>query len=419
MGLWLLRTAPVWGRDDDVLDAVTRAFTAAIADPAWRELIEVEREEAVVGIGLHPAEERVRFDLDGDRLRVAARTNSAGPGYHAYVADLLDQVADDLGFAWDLPEDLESYVATRDFDALQAEACAWLRTVAGGVTEHVREGVTSIAVSLSPGFNLVDEPRIASPLGLWEPAWFAEVATLPDHALPARARAFFPWFDRALDASVWVRAGLAIAWMDVPWRAPRDAEDEASYRRALSCLTRARAMDAKADVPAAVEADLRRLLDSRGQAMTAPAVDGVGFRRRVQRWPLAGGWTMDLPGYYTSRVEREGQTEVMWFPGRTVRVSTITARDERGRPAPAHELLKIAAATEGEALTFTRAHLHGQAALLSEEEDGARFFTLQGGVAAPGELCVVTISFSDPADREWAVATWSSAFHPGPAAPEA
>lgn len=420
MGLWLERTAPTWS-GEEILDRVTAAVMDALPDPTWRELVEVDREGPVLGLGLHPAEERVRCAVDGDRLTVSARTNSAGPGYHAFLVDLLDRVADLCGFEWDPPEDLSGFVAMRDFQALQAEACEWLGGVVAGVTARLREGMTSLGVSLPEGTLVVGEERVASPLGLWSREWFEEAFALDaeGEAFAARARAFFPWFDAPLDASVWARAGLAIAWIELPWRAPRDPAEERRYRQALTCFARARALDPAATaaaLPDGLEAEVRRLLEARGKPLEAPAADGIGLRRRTLRWPLAGGWTLDLPGYFTSTVERDGQTEVIWFPGRTVRVSTITARDRHGNPPPADELLRTGAGSAAEpGLTFTRGHLSGQATLVAEEEDGAPFFTLQGGVAAPGELCVVTISFSNPADEEWALETWASAFHPGPA----
>ena len=420
MGLWLERTAPAWS-GDEVLDQVASAIMDALPDPAWRELVELEREGRTLALGLHPAEERVRCVVEGDRLTVSARTSSAGPGFHAFLVELLDRVADLCGFEWDPPEDLTGFSATRDFEALQAEACEWLSGVAAGVTERLREGMTSLGVSLPEGTVVVGERRVASPLGLWTAEWFEQTASFPADSDASRARAatFFPWFGAALDASVWARAGLTIAWVELPWRAPREATEERRYRQTLACFARARALDpaaTEAALPAGLEADVRRLLDARGKPLEAPAAEGIGLRRRTLRWPLAGGWTLDLPGYFTSTVERDGQTEVIWFPGRTVRISTITARDRHGDPPPAEELLRTGAGSTAEpGMRFKRGHLSGQASLVAEEEDGEPFFTLQGGVAAPGELCVVTISFSNPDDEKWAMETWASAFHPGPA----
>ncbi|MCO5171847.1 MAG: hypothetical protein M9894_36570 [Planctomycetes bacterium] len=409
MGMYLERTAPAWA-GEGALDGLAEALLEALPDPAWRDLVDVERDGATLAVALHPAEEALRCEVKGDRLHVGGRTNSAGPGYHAFLIDLLDRAGEACGLVWDPPEDL---TASEDLSALQAGAADWLREVARRIAELAREGHGSLGVSLPEGTVLVDERRVASPLGLWEPAWFEETAALEGDALLARAAAFFPWFGGGLDAAAWARAGLVIAWVELPWRAPRDDAEARRYQQARLCFARARSLDPEVALPPGVEDEVRRLLDARGRQLEAPAADGVGFRRRVLRWALAGGWSIELPGYYTSTLERGGETKLIWFPGRTVRVSTFSMRVPDGSAPPVEHLLRDVPADQGPVATFERGHLRGQAVFLEEEEEGKRFFTLQGEVAAPGEVCVVTVSFTDAADRDWAIATWASAFHPG------
>jgi hypothetical protein len=409
MGTWLERTARLYG-GGDALHRFAEALLAALPDPAWRDLVERhggdERAPDDVSFVLHPAEEPLRLSLDADVLRAEARTNSAGPGYHAFVTELLDAAAEACGLDWDPQEDATSYVATRDFPALQREACAWLRAVGKKLSEMAREGYASLNVSM--GIVVVDEPRIASPLGFWPATWFDETARAEGDALDRRGAEFFPWYRRGLDADAWARAGLAIAWSELPWRAPRDREEERRYRQAVLCFSRARALDANVALPANVDEEVRALLDARGQPLKAPAPDGIGFRRRVLRWPLPGGWTLEAPGYFLSTVEREGDTKVLYFPGRTVRVSTLTFEH---RPS-AKAILERHPQPE-DPLRFTRGHLEGLASLVAEQDGEQRSWVLQGAVAAPGELCLVTVSFADPKDRDWAIGVWSSAFHVG------
>lgn len=414
MGLWLHRTAPAWA-GEGALDGLAAALLEALPDPIWRELVDVERDGPALAVSLHPAEEAVRFQVEGDRLSVSARTNSAGPGYHAFLHDLLDRAGEACGLVWDPPEDLGSAAAAGDIEALQDEAATWLKAVAERLGELTRKGYRALGVSLPEGTSLVDEPRVASPLGLWEPSWFEETAAAEGEALRRRAAEFFPWWREGMSAEVWARAGLTIAWVDLPWRAPRDDAETRRYQQARLCFARARTLDPEIALPPGLEDEVRAQLDARGKPLQPPAPEGVGFRRRLLRWELAGGWSIELPGYYTSAIERGGETKLIWFPGRTVRVSTFSMRVPDGSAPPAEHLLRKVGDDEGPVATFQRGHLRGQAVFLAEEEeDGQRFYTLQGEVAAPGEVCVVTVSFSDPQDRDWAIQTWSSVFHPGP-----
>src|SRR4051812_39896471 len=56
-------------------------------------------------LGLHPAEERIEISTTGGgRVVVSARTSGAGPGYHAFVCELLDAVGARLDVRWQGPD---------------------------------------------------------------------------------------------------------------------------------------------------------------------------------------------------------------------------------------------------------------------------------------------------------------------------
>ena len=60
-------------------------------------------------------EEEISGYWEDDMLVIQAKTNSAGPGYHAYVCELIDGI----GIAPARVEDESGYFETRDFDTLK------------------------------------------------------------------------------------------------------------------------------------------------------------------------------------------------------------------------------------------------------------------------------------------------------------
>jgi len=90
----------------------------------------------VLYLELHPAEEDVRFFVDDhDYLICSARTSSAGPGYHAFLVELLEMIQGPakISWIWDDEEkefmDETTYFSKRDFNTLQMEMVVILYTL--------------------------------------------------------------------------------------------------------------------------------------------------------------------------------------------------------------------------------------------------------------------------------------------------
>ena len=94
---------------------------------------------------LVPFEEDVYGNWQNGKLCISAKTNSAGPGYHAYLIDILDG----LGVKPTSVEDEAGYYETRDYTALQNEMAHWLKVVGSMVVDAIDKGSSNLAVSLS------------------------------------------------------------------------------------------------------------------------------------------------------------------------------------------------------------------------------------------------------------------------------
>lgn len=413
MGTWIQAEAELprrrWlgrllGRDR--LAALASAVVESIGDAALSGLASITPGREEVAIELCPVEEPILLRRRGDEVSVRARTNSAGPGYHAFVVDLLARAGARAGVRWRAPDGSMKFADDGDPVALQRAAMTWLRAVASSVS---RSTSRCRAVSLPSGFAIADDPRIATPMGPRHEQWFAELAGLEGDDLLARGAESFPWWAPALDAHAWARLGVATAWVDVPWRRPTSSRENAACTFAKAALLRALELDPSAPVPRAeLDAIVDLLAREPDQRETPPSPEGLGYRRRDMLRPLPGPWHLAVPGYAHEALEHEGQTRVYWFDGWTLRGSSFSS----ARPVPAEELLADDGPPPDHALSYESGGLVARAYVERASEDSAQgprsYWVLCGAVAVPGELCRVTICFDGDAQRPTVERMWRS-----------
>lgn len=396
--------------EPEVLHALRDALPLAIGDLLHTHLSEMWRTEDGLAARLHPAEEAVEFRLEpAGLLTASAKTSSAGPGYHAFLVHLLEQLGEqcDLSWVWEDSErgflDEAGYFGDRDFGRLQSEMAGWLRSLARHITSE--DGYAHLALSLPADFQVPGDYFAISSLGYWDRQWFESVSEASEGELYERSAEFFPWWSRDRDARFWLNCGLVKAWVDLSWRPPQDDHELAGCRRTLECLELAQRLDPGLPLPDREIDDLNLLVGEADRPDFRPAEEGVGFHRRPMRRPLTGGWTIVVPGFYYDEMEDDHTTVVYWYANRTVRGSSLSFE-----PGPSPDAAAPEPDEAHRELEFAEAHLTGVADIEWFEEEDESYWRLQGEVRAPGRICILSICFEDAADREWAVETRKSTF---------
>lgn len=365
-----------------------------------------------IAVSLFPIEENVEFSREGERLACSAKTSTAGPGYHAYLNEFLDALAVALGLAWQEAdadwEDETGYRKSRAFGGLQDAMALFVKQLAQIVLTKIDDFETPILLGMPVGFAPRSKAFIASPKGEWSREWTEEVAGAEGSRLRELAAEYFPWWDRGASARNLRSFALARCWMDVRWTVPQDADERSLCEFVLRCFEEARRLDSSLLIPREAE-ELRRLLTP-DAALVAPAPEGVGYRRRAMGRSLPGGWSIELPGYFSEERESDGSTQVYYFLDKTVRASTFTARGPEG--ATAADLLSHIAEGEVNArpLSLAGDHLAGKFMFERDENEGC--FLLRAYVARADAFCVASIYFEDERERPWAEAAAATLFAP-------
>ena len=358
---------------------------------------------------IHPAEEPLQIFIEEDnRVFVMGRTAGAGPGYHAFLVGIVDQIGTELELDWTWEDDT-SFAQSYDFDKVQESMTEWLAYVAKCMLKNAAAD-DHFSVSLPLGFQVLGEHFCASPLGFIEKSWFEDFLQNED-SRQQKAAQFFPWWTEERDSEFYFRLGLNLLWTEVPWHFPVNPEDARIPSLALDCFKRAKELDETLTPPQKELKEIKRLLATTSQIELPPSREGIGYRRHVLREKLAGDWFIDVPGFFHFETENDGATEIFWHGSRTIRVTSLTVKGKNGQvlsPREVLQQLKIPDDLGEEELLRQGDNLIGRANVEIHEDDGDEYWSLTCQAAAPGSYCLLTICYDEEEDKKWAFETWQS-----------
>lgn len=417
MGLGLQISALI-ERPGGTLERIAETIRSLVHEPLDRLLLDMDEEDGVFYVQLHPAEEPVRFVLDGGTLSVSAKTSSAGPGYHAWLVDVLDEIARRLQLAWDWSNhgngegDETGFRDSYDYTQLQHSMAGWLRALAGMLTEQDGSG-GPIALSMPAGEGFVGDAFAVSPMGRWSRDWFEALHDADDGTLLDAAAEFFPAWHPRDDARYWLNCGSVLAWYALRWVTPEDDAERDLYKATLGCFARAHQMNPTIRLPEPEIREMWALLA--GEREGQPPFDGgIGFRRGLMERPLGGGWTARLPGYFARRLEGDGSAVVYCQGAREVHATaTLVAGPDDDSQAGAQAVRDKAAEadTDPYAFTFHDGHTLGWATSLGDAPNA----TMQAMLGSGARVCLLTVHHEDTDDgRDWAEATIRGVSCPAP-----
>jgi hypothetical protein len=408
---WLAQAA-VWFEEigDAVLDA---------------QLVRDSEDRPGLLVLLHATAPAVEIWLGGTgKIRVAAVTTPTGPGYHQYLCNLLRRFSGEYGFTWiaDDCSDPTGYFATRHRAALEDHFLRWLAEECG---------TDQRAIGLSPDHGFTYPAEVLTPLGPRTRDWARAVA-----AEPLCGADFFAWWHPDLDSPFYRNRALARLWCDFPWRAPlTEIEGEVADQIANDLAT-AFKLDPAGELPwpewlellEAIQADAEgdqfcvtpadrvlsiELWKRAGLAPTEENVPRIGYRRFPIRVQLDNGWTLEVPGSFTTEWDEE-RNWTAWDRTRTVWFRRIGYTKPGGALPTAAEALEVGKKSlhEGEPVSRIETEgVLGEAVFSPAEEEGRTVWRLSGVAGTVGELAVCNIYLESETDRGWAVRTWQSLRH--------
>jgi hypothetical protein len=369
--------------------------------------------DAELRIGLHPAAaDAVIGAGDEGAVHLSARTEAPGPGYHTFVARLVERLGLALDIAWAPPgtdgsRDDAGFLTGSGRAGVERTYLGRLGAALSAVREARRRGTGGAHVGLPAGVRFTIEGALGTSLGPRDDAWLDAALADPQAALD-----IVPWWADATDARYLLNGALCLMWTEVRWRPPATPDERAVFDEVARLLWRALPLDPDLAYP---WREWLELLDLRG--LDDPAARQVARRAAEipEDRPLIGyrrqpvtvvheGWRLDVPGSFTER-----RTDEEWSGGeggRNITIAAVATGTDRGPMAPEAFLDQVAGDFGADALHHRAGPVVGRARLRTDPSSGVEIGVLEAFSAAVGTGAAIRIEFGDPADWQWALETW-------------
>src|SRR5688572_13489495 len=258
----------------------------------FKDFLSFSDNENILYATIHPCEEPMHFELSDNIIFCLAKTNSVGPGYHAYLVELVEKLGKNVGIKWnwdlqegeEFYEDETGYYKLRNYKQLQLEMLRWLNALCRNYVKDA-EG-EQIMVSLPLGFPRMKLDYFAvSPVRIWERDWFNNVAGLEPENLYWAGKEFFIWWSKEHDADFYKQTGIALLNVECPWHSPIDEKEKKLLSIINQCFDRARKIDPFIKLP---EDDWKTVKSLLEESETEIPQTEYGYRKHLM--------TFDLPG---------------------------------------------------------------------------------------------------------------------------
>ncbi len=394
MGLGLYLFGDCLKPRDALLEEMVVAAREAHPDVVLGKLIEFnEQGHRALWLTLHPAEEPLELSVTGSgRVLASARTSAAGPGYHAFVCELLDLFAKEFSIRWEGVDptgqtgDDTGYFHHRDRARLESEMRGWLRAIGRSLSATEPVTWSGVAVSMPASGPQFEADGVVTPLGPRDAAYWKQLET-DDEA----ARQFFPWWEPGTGPGYLLGRALCRMWTDVRWKVPETDPERATHAEVLVLLQHAYEREPARAFPFAEWAEL---LAFRGEALPKGAPEpssapSIGYRRREVVAKPFTGVAIRVPGAFSESYDKRGSWSA-WEEGRTVWLSLLAGkRGGKAPPVDQPEPTVEHTSEDGEAMH----RVHGKRVVVTETEVRA---------------LMVSVVFTKAEHEAWAREVWAS-----------
>ena len=384
---------------------------AANSKGLFKGFLSFSESENTLYATLHPCEETVRFEYTNGNLICSAKTNSVGPGYHAYLVELIEKVGTELHipWKWNLEEgeefysDETEYYNHRDFKQLQFEMLKWLNALAKSFTDEADNEQCMFTMPL--GYPRMKLNYIAvSPLGFWTREVFKKIAHSEANELEWAGKDFFIWWNKVDDAQFYKKTGIALLNVECPWHYPADDTEKKLLSNIDNCFVMAKKLDTQVDLPSTDWKAVKSFLNEEDTEI--PETD-FGYKKHLMAFDLPGKWMIDLPGnlYYTV----DENSEVYYDRERNVRSICYTRNDDKSDQEYADGFFQEKDNAGAEVLT-SGTEIPGKAVVYYtiDKDVEQEYWVLQGVKVKGNKFVFATISYPTEDYKQWAIDTWNS-----------
>jgi hypothetical protein len=365
-------------------------------------------------LDLHPGAESVKFSIDrGDCVHIRARTSAAGPGYHAYLCDLIIQLGKDLDISWIASQqaDQTKYFQTQDLSLLNLSFINWFGELAQDILNSESKGAGNAICMPSDSFYPDLQHSLLTQLGPRHSAWLEAIASRELDNID-----ICPWWEPGFGASYHLGHALTNMWNEVRWRKPIVDDETDLLNNVSRQLQTAHQLDPALRLPWEEWGEILQLLEINGELLETTQRraaqhmkrEPIGYRRYRAQVNLPLGWHVILPGSFCHDTEND-RTTFLGYDNLHRNFRLTPYRDTHFFKTPLRKrFAKYQKICEPMPLEHKNDKVQSKAFLKYTEDETGQYWMLHGMAAADRNYATFTIAFEDENLRDWAIDTWHS-----------
>lgn len=234
----------------------------------------------------------IECSLENEFISILAQTNAAGPGFHAFAADLYDDILMSSGLQFQV-YDTTDYYDKRDFENLkQNHFYRWLEEITTYIKEHDQPQDLCIAWPLHAYVPKSIQGYVVTPMG------YLPYEAFSYDRLEELAAQIFIWNKQERDAEFYRNCALNLLWKDCYYDyTMMNEESIKAAQQIVDYMDAAYRLDADMDLPVSAYGQLCNLLECEPLIPLREGTDAViGYRRMVVRYPFKD-WLIPASGF--------------------------------------------------------------------------------------------------------------------------
>lgn len=248
----------------------------------------------------------IECSYEGLFVSIAAQTNVAGPGFHAFVCSFFDEIVRNSPIKFEV-SDPTNYVVDRDFEHLKYQYFyQWLKDIAGYVKDH-HQDMKNLCISWPVDYYLPigKEGYIVTPMG------YISVDDFANLDVEELAQRFFIWNELEFNATYYRNCALSLLWKECyfEYSSMNDYSDKMG-NMIIDYIEAAYEKDDQLPLPMQIYHSLCEVLqrdDLIHHGIEMEGIEDIGYRKYMVQYPF-GNWRISVPGSSENGYDDKTQT---------------------------------------------------------------------------------------------------------------
>lgn len=279
-------------------------FSQYLKDVCEKKKVHIEDYDTTLMMDICP-EGYIECSYEGTFVSIAAQTNVAGPGFHAFVCSFFDEIIMNSPISFEI-SDPTKYYEERNFENLKYKYFyQWLKEIAGYVKEHHQE-LNNLLISWPMDYYqpIGKDGYVVTPMGYISVEDFTNLDT------EELAERFFIWNDLDFHAGYYRNCAISLLWKECffEYSSMNEYTDKMA-NMIIDYIEAAYEKDDTIPLPmkeyhALCEAIKREDIIHHGIDMN---LTDIGYRRYMVSYPF-GNWRIPVPGCSENGYDEKTQT---------------------------------------------------------------------------------------------------------------